>query len=131
MEKTNLTMGKFNELSYQRPDVKELKKNFAKHLKRFQTAATFEDTDAAFLDFMGSMESWTTQDTIASIRNTMNVKDEFYDKEIKFYNSQNSVLALTLKKAIKATRLHIDYRKSCGHTVDSIEEACDKAEARL
>ncbi len=36
-----------------------------------------------------------------------------------------------LKKAIKATRLHIDYRKSCGHTVDSIEEACDKAEARL
>ena len=36
-----------------------------------------------------------------------------------------------LEKAIKATRLHIDYRKSCGHTVDSIEEACDKAEARL
>ena len=36
-----------------------------------------------------------------------------------------------LRKAIKATRLHIDYRKSCGHTVDSIEEACDKAEARL
>jgi len=36
-----------------------------------------------------------------------------------------------LKKAIKATRLHIDYRRSCGHAVDSIEEACDKAEARL
>lgn len=36
-----------------------------------------------------------------------------------------------LRKAIKATRLHIDYRKSCGHTVDSIEEVCDKAENRL
>ena len=36
-----------------------------------------------------------------------------------------------LKNAIKATRLHIDYRKSCGHTDYSIEEACDKAEARL
>ena len=98
---TNLTMGKFNELSYNRPDADELKKNLAKHLKRFKNAKTFEDADAAFLDFMGSIESWATQNTIASIRNTMNVKDEFYDKEIKFYNRKNSVMMLTLKKAIK------------------------------
>ena len=101
MEQTNLTMGKFNELSYNRPDADELKKNLAKHLKRFKNAKTFEDADAAFLDFMGSIESWATQNTIASIRNTMNVKDEFYDKEIKFYNRKNSVMMLTLKKAIK------------------------------
>lgn len=51
---------------------------------------------------------------------------EIYFKKIfQDYGSEG------LKKAIKATRLHIDYRKSCGHTVDSIEEACDKAEARL
>ena len=102
MEQTNLTMGKFNELSYNRPDADELKKNLAKHLKRFKNAKAFEDADAAFLDFMGSIESWATQNTIASIRNTMNVKDEFYDKEIKFYNRKNSVMMLTLKKAIKS-----------------------------
>lgn len=102
MEKMNLTMGKFNELSYKRPDAEELKKSFAKHLKRFKNAKSFEDADAAFLDFMRSMESWFTQNTVASIRNTMNVKDEFYDKEIKFYNRKNSVLMLTLKKAIKS-----------------------------
>lgn len=51
---------------------------------------------------------------------------EIYFKKIfQDYGSEG------LKKAIKATRLHIDYRKSCGHAVDSIEEACDKAEARL
>jgi len=51
---------------------------------------------------------------------------EIYFKKIfQEYGSEG------LKKAIKATRLHIDYRKSCGHTVDSIEEVCDKAEARL
>lgn len=102
MEKMNLTMGKFNELSYKRPDAEELKKSFAKHLKRFKNAKSFEDADAAFLDFMRSMESWFTQNTVASIRNTMNVKDKFYDKEIKFYNRKNSVLMLTLKKAIKS-----------------------------
>ena len=51
--------------------------------------------------------------------------------EIYFKKIFNDYGSEGLKKAIKATRLHIDYRKSCGHTVDSIEEACDKAEARL
>lgn len=36
-----------------------------------------------------------------------------------------------LKNAIRATRLHIDYRRDCGHTVDSIEEICDQYESRL
>ena len=36
-----------------------------------------------------------------------------------------------LKKAIQATRLHVDYRRSCGHMVDSIEEICDQYERRL
>ena len=36
-----------------------------------------------------------------------------------------------LKKAIKATRLHIDYRRECGHMVDSIEEICNHYENRL
>lgn len=35
-----------------------------------------------------------------------------------------------LKKAIYATRLHIDYRRECGHMVDSIEEICDQYEAK-
>lgn len=36
-----------------------------------------------------------------------------------------------LKKAIKATKLHIEYRRECGHQVDSIEELCNKNENRL
>lgn len=36
-----------------------------------------------------------------------------------------------LKKAIRATRHHIDYRRDCGHNVDSIEEICEQYESRL
>ena len=36
-----------------------------------------------------------------------------------------------LEKAIRATRLHIDYRRECGHTVDSIEEICNQYARRL
>lgn len=36
-----------------------------------------------------------------------------------------------LKKAIKATKLHIDYRKQYGITSDAIEKVCKKAEEKL
>ena len=31
-----------------------------------------------------------------------------------------------LKTAIRATRAHIDYRRQCGHKVDSLERLCDE-----
>lgn len=36
-----------------------------------------------------------------------------------------------LEKAIKATREHVIYRKSCGHTVNYIERICDKYEEKI
>ena len=95
-------MEKFKDLPYKRPDVRQLKKDFALHLGQFRNAKSFEEADAAFLDFQHSMEAWATQNTIASIRNTMNMKDAFYDDEIKYFNREGSKLMLTLKKAIKA-----------------------------
>ena len=49
----------------------------------------------------------------------------YYDT---IWNESGSV---GLKKAIQATRLHIQYRRECGHTVDSIEEICKQYESRL
>ena len=94
-------MKTFRDLPYQRPDVKQLKAGFARSLARFSGAKTFEEADAAFLEFQHSVESWATLNTIASIRNTMNMKDEFYDGEIRFFNRESPKLMLKLKKAIK------------------------------
>lgn len=50
----------------------------------------------------------------------------------KYYdNIFNEYGRAGLKKAIHATRLHIEYRRECGHTVDSIEEICIAYENRL
>lgn len=50
---------------------------------------------------------------------------KYYDSIFNEYGSAG------LKKAIYATRLHIEYRRECGHTVDSIEEICNAYENRL
>ena len=99
MEKTFTT---FREIRYERPDVRQLKKDIARLLGEFSGAKSFGEADAAFLEFMRLLEACFTQSTIASIRNTMNMKDDFYDKEVKFFNTETAKLMLTLKKAIKA-----------------------------
>ena len=47
-----------------------------------------------------------------------------------FDNIWNESGSEGLKKAVKATRLHMEYRKECGQNVDSVEEICAKAERR-
>lgn len=48
-----------------------------------------------------------------------------------FDNIWNEYGSNGVKKAIKAPKLHIEYRREFGHPVDSIEEICAKAESRL
>ena len=97
----NEMMGKFKDLEYKRPDMKAFKRELSKKLGQFARAKSFEEADSAFLDFQTMMEAWETQNVIASVRNTMNMKDPFYDKEIEFYNRENPKLMMLLKKSIK------------------------------
>ena len=95
-------MEKFKDIPYKRPDLKQIKKEFSMWLGKFKGAASFEEADAAFLGVQGLMEHVATQYTIASIRNTMNMADEYYDAEIKFYNNEMPKLMMLVKKAGKA-----------------------------
>ena len=103
-------MEKFKDLKYERPDLKKAKKEFSSCVARFSAAKSFEEADREFLGYQRIMESIATQATIASIRNTMNMKDEFYEGEEKFFNKQMPKLMMTLKKAIKSV-LASPYRK--------------------
>ena len=95
-------MEKFKDLPYQRPDAPALKKSLAKEIGNLKAAKDFDAADAAFRGFEKLVEGFETQYTIASVRNTMNMKDEFYDGEIKFFNRESAKLMLTMKKAMKA-----------------------------
>ena len=95
-------MEKFKDMKYERPDLKKVRKDYSACYIKFRSAESFEEADEAFLGFQKIMEDVETQSSIASIRNTMNMKDEFYDGEVKFFNSEMPKLMMTLKKAIKA-----------------------------
>ena len=95
-------MEKFKDLEYKRPDLNALKKDVAAMLRQFKKAQTFEEADEAFLKMQRVMEAVSTQYTIAYVRNTMNMKDEFYDAEIQFFNKEMPKLMMPMKKVNKA-----------------------------
>ncbi len=79
-------MEKFKDLQYKRPDPQQVQQNLLACIQRFEQAATFEEAHAAFLDKYQALSDVETMYTIAYIRNTINMKDDFYDGEIQFFN---------------------------------------------
>ena len=79
-------MQKFKDLPYERPDVNRVMQEMQNCIDKFSKAADFEQAHAAFLERTQIMSRVETMYTIAYIRNTVNMKDEFYDGEIAFFN---------------------------------------------
>ena len=95
-------MEKFKDLEYRRPEKAQLVKKYKAALKRFKEARSFEEADAAMLDWNKLGDVVFTQYSVASIRNTMNMKDEFYDGEMKYYNTAVPKLMPLMKKSTTA-----------------------------
>ncbi len=95
-------MKKFSELKYKRPDIAAVKRTARGCADRLMKAADFNEADAALTSFFDAVMPAATMYQLAYIRNTMNMKDPFYDKEIKFYNRAIPLLSPLLKKCLTA-----------------------------
>ncbi|MCQ2537770.1 MAG: M3 family oligoendopeptidase [Lachnospiraceae bacterium] len=103
-------MEKFSEIKYVRPDFEKYKADVSEAIKAYKAAETYEEQkkivyrmeeiDAAMQDMV----------TVASIRNTMNTADEFYDGEMAFIREEAAKLTPLQQEIIKA-RLESKFRK--------------------
>ena len=93
-------MTKFSDIQYVRPDISSLKKQAGGYIRRFKNAKTAEEADAAFCEVVERIENAGTMYVVASIRNTANMKDAFYDAEMKYYNRAMPMLTPLIKKAV-------------------------------
>ena len=88
-------MQKFSDLKYVRPDFKEVKKQLKDFLKAFKKAKTYQEFKDLYSQFEKTVAKLATNVTIASIRNTMDKTDNFYDEEMKYINEKSAVIQLT------------------------------------
>lgn len=84
---------KFSEIPYVRPDVDKLLADLSAATDRFNAA----DSAAAQLDVLRDVEkitsSFSTMAVVASIRNSVDTRDEFYAEEKAFYNQVGPLIA--------------------------------------
>lgn len=120
-------MNKFKQLVYIRPNVKEVKKNFKILIKDFKKAESYDKAKQIYLLEQNLIIEVATNYSIASIRNTINTSDEFYEEEMKFFNEELPKMLLTVKKgqeAVLRSKFKINFDNEFGkHFTETIKAA--------
>ena len=104
---------KFSEMPYQRPDLDKIKAQFAAVTQRFAAAPDYAAAKAAFLEEQTLNKHVDTLANLASIRNTIDTRDEFYDGEMNFWNAAIPRIQ-ECQNAWCAALLASPYRKQLG-----------------
>lgn len=91
-------MEKFKDIKYNRPDFKLLRAEIKAQTRAIKAAGNYTEAKAAFLKFNALFESAATMVVVASIRNSMNTADKFYEDEMKALDKSLVMLSPLLKK---------------------------------
>ncbi len=78
---------KFSEMPYERPDLEAVKGQLADFTARLKAAKSYDEAKAVFLEADEVSRHVGTLSTLASIRNSIDTRDEFYDGEMNFWNA--------------------------------------------
>lgn len=108
---------KFSELEYIRPDFETFKKDLEETTKKVKAATSYEIMREAMLQILEKTEQIEFLCVLASIRNTLNTTDEFYEKEVEFITMTEPTTKEAnneLNKAILASPFVIDLEKEYG-----------------
>ncbi|MCR4950868.1 MAG: M3 family oligoendopeptidase [Solobacterium sp.] len=95
-------MMKFNEMKYERCDMDAVRSQLRELCEELKNAETFEQADAAFLKREEIMRHVATMRSLASVRNTIDTRDAFYDGEMDFWNADGPKTAILQKEWMEA-----------------------------
>lgn len=103
-------MKKFSDLQYQRVDFKRVKNQIKDYQTAFKKAKTYAEFKDLYQEFEKITSQIATMTSIASIRNTMDKTDSFYEEEMKYINEKSAGIQLSSLSLIK-TLLKSPFRK--------------------
>lgn len=100
-----------SDIKYKRPNLSELKELYLKYIEEFTQEGTSAEKQAEIYKKISKTEEETeTMNSLAYIRFTLNTNDEFYAKEMEFFNEANPVLT-GLKASFADAMLKSPHRK--------------------
>ena len=93
---------KFKEMPYKRPDMAAAAEEIKSFTEQLKNAKSYDELRSAYIAHEKPRAELRTQMSIASIRNTIDTRDEFYEGEMKYLHSEMPKLGLLEKEAGKA-----------------------------
>ena len=78
---------KFSEMTYTRPDPEAVKATLAGLTERLKAARNYQEAREIFLSQQAESRHIQTAATLASVRHSIDTRDEYYDAEEKFWNN--------------------------------------------
>ena len=98
-------MQRFSEIQYVRPDLAAYREELLAHVEKVKNAKSWEELKAEWLAHsVKSMEIMTMR-SVASIRNTVDTTDAFYDGEMRYFHAELPSLMLIERQADAALLL--------------------------
>jgi M3 family oligoendopeptidase len=82
---------KFSDFNYQRPNMKEIEKQFNNLLQDFSNAQSFEEQDKVMEAINNLRSECESQREIAGIRHTIDTNNEFYKEEQDFFDESQPI----------------------------------------
>ena len=108
---------KFSEMKYERPSLDEAKKELSSLIAHLENSASYEEAKKVFLEKETFTKHVETMGTLASIRHSIDTRDEFYDAEVKFFNAAGPELQEYFQKwteAMLKSPFRADFEKEYG-----------------
>ena len=93
---------KFKDYKYERPSYEEVKESFSTLVCQINNAKGYEEQNKYIKELNNIRKNIETMSTIASIRNSINTADEFYDKEQNYWDEYGPLY----------TELNTDFHKA-------------------
>ncbi|MDD4213115.1 MAG: M3 family oligoendopeptidase, partial [Bacilli bacterium] len=116
---------KFSEYQYIRPNLETIKPQVEALMARFEGSATVEEQYQCYDDLRKVMSNVETMGTLASIRNSINTTDEFYEAEQAFFDENGPLfqeMGIRVSKMILNSRFRKDLEARYGkYLFDKIE----------
>lgn len=107
----------FSEMPYTRPDMEAVKREIRAMTARLTAAPDYSTAKAVFLDYQEAQKHLTTLCTLATIRHSIDTRDEFYDAEVRYINAampEVEEFAQSWSAALMASPFRVDFAKEYG-----------------
>ena len=119
-------MQKFSELQYTRPDMEAFRETFEQAIRELEQAKDYAQARKVYFDLQEKEAAVDTMATLASVRNTIDTRDPFYEAEMKWIREQNARLIPLNKQwntALSKSAFRADFVREFGEQMFRLIDA--------